>query len=82
MSKFAKGDNLKKLFFSSGNLLIILYQLTKFEAHSCDSFYIKIYVMTHLKGHNSTKGDNPVFKKIRVSYFLMRISSMKFLTLS
>ena len=42
-SKSAKGDNSKKikyLFFkfSPIDLLIILYQLTKFEAPSCYSF--------------------------------------------
>ena len=31
-----------------------------------------------LKGHNSTKGDNPDFKKILVSHFLMLSPSMKF----
>ena len=42
MSKFAKGNNSKnkkKIKFSPGNLFIILYQLTKFEAPSCDSFW-------------------------------------------
>ena len=43
-SKSAKGDNLKKIkitfffLFSPIDLLIILYQLTKFEAPSCYSF--------------------------------------------
>ena len=34
--------------------------------------------MTLKKGHNSTKGHNPDFKKIRVNYFLMRNPYMKF----
>ena len=43
MPKFAKGINSTKkkqtfFKFSSDNLLIILYQLTKFEATSCKSF--------------------------------------------
>ena len=38
MAKFAKGNNLKKLIFSPGYLLIILYQLTKFEAPSNINF--------------------------------------------
>ena len=43
MSKSAKGDNSKKLkkiffLFSQIDLLIILYQLTKFEAPSCSTF--------------------------------------------
>ena len=42
MSKFAKGDNSKKrndlFLMSPGNLLIILYKLTKLEAPSCYSF--------------------------------------------
>ena len=42
-SKFAKGDNSKKneitfLKLSPNDLLIILYQLTKFEAPSCFTF--------------------------------------------
>ena len=42
-SKSAKGDNSKKikqlfLKFSPSNLLIIFYQMTKFEAPSCYSF--------------------------------------------
>ena len=43
MSKTAKGDNSKKikfLFFKFSPIdqLIIIYQLTKFEAPSCNSF--------------------------------------------
>ena len=34
--------------------------------------------MTLLKGHNSTKGNNPDLKIIRVNYFLMRNPYMKF----
>ena len=34
--------------------------------------------MTLLKGHSSTKGDNPDLKKICVNYFLMRNPYMKF----
>ena len=49
-SKFAKGDNYEKnreiiikennvfFLFLTSNLLIILYQLTKFDAPSCYSF--------------------------------------------
>ena len=43
MTKFAKGNNSKKynnffLKFPQGYLLIIFYQLTKFEATCCSSF--------------------------------------------
>ena len=62
MSKFAKGSNSKQFFlFPPGNLLIISYKPSKFEAPSFYSFksiLIKI-IMTLLNGHNSTKGDNP-----------------------
>ena len=34
--------------------------------------------MTLQKGHNSTKGDNPDFKKICVNYFWMRNPYKKF----
>ena len=34
--------------------------------------------MTLKKGHNSTKRDNPDFKKIIITYFLMRNPYMKF----
>ena len=54
------------LLFSPGNLLIILYKLTKIEAPSCYSFWNILITKFHYdpkKGHNSTKGDNPDFKK-------------------
>ena len=43
MPKFAKGNNSKKynnfFLFSPGYLLIIWYQLTKFEGTFCNSFW-------------------------------------------
>ena len=71
MSKFSKGikslnnslNNFFKIFTSY--LLIMLYSLTKFEAHSCYTFWdilITKFHYDHLKGHSSTKGDNPNFK--------------------
>ena len=60
-------------------LLIILYYLTKFKAHSCYSFrdiLITNIIMT--KGHNSTKGDNTDLKNT-CHFFLMWIPYMKFL---
>ena len=63
MSKFAKGNDSKKTFFlknkSPGNLLIISYQLTKFEAPSFDLFlrylYNKFSMAKFAKGNNSKK---------------------------
>ena len=55
--------------------------LAKLEAPCCYIFEISClqnFTMTLRKGHNSTKGDNPDLKKIRVSYFLMLGPSMKF----
>ena len=50
MCKLVKGNNKNNFFlFSPGILLINLYQLTKFEAPSCDSFEISLlpnYIMT------------------------------------
>ena len=63
--KFAKynSKNSKVTFFiySPGNLLIIFYQLTKFEAPSCNSVEIsglQNFILTFEKGQNSTMGDN------------------------
>ena len=68
-SKSAKGDNSKKiekLFFkfSPIDLLIILYQLTKFEAPSCYSLRYHDYKFSKSK---SAKGDNT--KKIEKLFF-------------
>ena len=55
MSKFAMGNSSKKyndfFLFSPGNLLIILYKLTKFEAPICYtcSFFLNIPIT---KFHN------------------------------
>ena len=62
MSKFTKGSNPKKgkgyllnnFYFSPGNLLIILYQLSKFEAPSCNGVCnIKFSMSKFAKGNNS-----------------------------
>ena len=62
MTKFAKGNNSKKnkitfFKFSPGHLLIIFYQLTKFEATCCNSFlrYLdyKFSMPKFAKGNNS-----------------------------
>ena len=48
MSKFAKGNNSKNNFIlemSYGNLLIIFYKLTKFEAAICYS-YKNIFIIS------------------------------------
>ena len=39
MPKLSRDNNSKKLNVSPGNLLFTLYQLTKFEAPSCHSFF-------------------------------------------
>ena len=56
-SKNAKGSNSKNnnffLYFSPGNLLIILYQLSKFQVPSCNNFWeIKISMSKFAKGNN------------------------------
>ena len=55
MSKFAKGNNSTIEFFlflfSPGNLLIILYKLTKFEALAVIVFEIRVH--TDLTKQNS-----------------------------
>ena len=58
MPTFTKGNNLKKkhFWFSPGNLLIIFYQLTKFEATYCNSFWDLDYnfsMAKFAKGNNS-----------------------------
>ena len=50
---------MKFFYILSGNLLIIPYQLTKFQAPSSNTFFILIFS----KGHNSRKGDNLDKKK-------------------
>ena len=56
-SKNAKGHNKKKTFFykfSPGNLIITLYQLTKFEAPSCKGLRDITFSLTiFAKGDNS-----------------------------
>ena len=65
MSKFAK-DNYSKtqrpvtrknnfLQFSMGNLPIILYQLSKFEAPSCNSFWDTKFAMSKIAKSTSSK---------------------------
>ena len=64
MSKFSKDNNYKnkQTFFyklSSGNLFIILYHLTKFEAPRCNTFgniLITKFQYDPLKRHNSIMG--------------------------
>ena len=48
LSKFAKGNNLKKCF-SPSCLLIILYKLTKFEAPSLTIFEISSFLCPNLQ---------------------------------
>ena len=55
-----KGNNLKKknkknfLKFSPGNLIIILYQLSKIKAPNCNSFWeLKFSMSTFTKGNYS-----------------------------
>ena len=65
MSKFAKDTNYKKkmqrlkketyifLYFSPGNLVITLYQLSNFGAPSCNGFCdIKFSISKFAKGNN------------------------------
>ena len=59
--------------FSPINLLIILYQLTKFEALSCYSF--RDIMNTNFQSPNLSKGDYS--KKIK--YFFFKFSSINFL---
>ena len=72
MAKFAKGNNSEKKYgifffkFSPGYLLITLYYLIKFEAHSYNIFeisWLQNIILTLQKGHNSTKTYNPDLKK-------------------
>ena len=59
-------------FFSKVNLLIIPYQLTKFQASSLNTLRYpadKIFFQKKSKGHNYKRGDNSEKKKTRVSYF-------------
>ena len=66
-TKFAKGNNSKKkniIFkFTPGNLLIISYKLSKFEAPSCYNFLNILITKFHYAPLYSTKGDNPDLKK-------------------
>ena len=72
MPKFAKGKNSKKKIttffkFSPGNLLIIFYQLTKFEDTCFDSFW-DILITSFLcqkvaKGNNSKLEDLKVLRR-------------------
>ena len=69
-SKSAKGDNLKKikqlfLKLSPMNLLIILYQLIKFEAHSCYSF--RDIMITNFQSPNLQR--EIIRKKIKELFF-------------
>ena len=67
------GDNLKKIKkkfkFSPINLLIILYQLTKIEAPSCNTFRYHGYKFSKSK---SEKGDNSK-KKIYTFFNLHQV---------
>ena len=75
MAKFSKGNNSKNFFFfkfSRGNLLIILYQLTKFETHSYINFLVSLItrfsMSTFAKGNNSRENKiTPYFNFTRKS---------------
>ena len=75
---------IKSLFFKFSliDLLIILYQQTKFEAPSCYSFLryptYKISLLAHKRGITRQGEIIQTRKKIRVSYFLTRNPCMKF----
>ena len=84
MPKFAKGNiKLKiKKNNSPGNLLIILYQLTKFEAPSCNSFFryldCKISFWPIIRGITPQREKHVIQTlKYWVSYFLMSNPFMK-----
>ena len=78
--KTCKNKKKKKTFFFLF-FTIIHYQQTKFEATSCNSSWDILITKFHygsLKGALLDKGRYSRLKKIQVSYFLMRNTSMKF----
>ena len=83
LKKIENGNNSTKLLFpkfSPGNLLIILYQLFKFEAPSCNNFWDVKFSMSKFAKDNNSKtflNFHPVFFSLSsISWLSLKLPAL------